>query len=116
MAQNIPEEFDFHFLKSSNFRVVHCDGVWGGTTPRGYITMSIYSERSPFPQKVTHEVAKNGAIDKEKRREGKEGIVREVEVEVVLDLATAKTLIPWLQGHIQFLENQQRQIQNKGEE
>lgn len=109
MAKELPKNFDFHFIKSNSFRVVHCDGVWGGTTPRGYITMSVYSERSPLPRKVTHHVTEEGIIGDEiiERRECREGIVREVDVEMILDLDMAKSLVRWLGGHIEFLENRQ---------
>lgn len=109
MAEELPQKFEFHFIKSNSFRVVHSDGVWGGTTPRGYITMSFYSERAPLPDKVTHEVMPEGLIGQEISRDNREGITREIEIEVVMDLDTAKSLIPWLQRHIQFLENQLRQ-------
>ena len=104
MAKEIPENFDFHFIKSNSFRVVHCDGVWGGTTPRGYITMSVYSERSPLPQKTTHQVLDHGLIGQETGKEGKEGIIREVDVEVIMDLSMAESLVTWLEGHIKFLK------------
>ena len=115
MAKEIPDNFDFHFIKSNSFRVVHCDGVWGGTTPRGYITMSVYSERSSLPQKVTHQVLDQGLIGQETGKEGKEGIIREVDVEVIMDLNMAKSLVTWLEGHIKFLEERLRVQQGNGE-
>ena len=108
MAEAAPSSIDFHYIKSNSFRVVHGDGVWGGTTPRGYIAMSFFSERSPIPTKLTHEVSPSG-LGEETDRESREGIIREVEVEVLVDLDTAKSLIPWLEGHIRALEQLQTQ-------
>lgn len=105
MANNKPKEkVTFHYIKSNGFRAVHADGVWGGVTPRGYITMSFFSERAPIPQSLTHEVVQN-KLGVETDIESKTGIVREVEIEVLVDLPMAKSLIPWLQEKINFLEN-----------
>lgn len=108
MAEAAPSSIDFYYIKSNSFRVVHGDGVWGGTTPRGYIAINFFSERSPIPQKLTHEITPTGLGD-ETGREWREGIIREVEVEVLVDLDTAKSLIPWLEGHISALEEIQAQ-------
>ena len=106
MSEEFPSSFEFHYLKSNSFRVVHCDGVWGGTTPRGYITMSFYSERAPIPRRIIHEFKPEGILGQETGRDSREGIIREVEVEVMMDLAVAKSLIPWLEEKIQALESQ----------
>lgn len=103
-----PPNLTFHYIKANAFRVVHADGIWGGPTPRGYITMSFFSERAPIPTEITHasRPAKTlaGVLGPELGRKSKEGIIREVEVEVVVDLPMAKGLITWLQGKIDFLE------------
>ena len=109
MAEEFSEELELHYLKSNNFRVVHGDGVWGGATPRGYIAMSFYSERYPIPRKLVHELAPSGAVGQETSRDSRKGIIREVEVEVMVDLPMAKSLITWLQEHVDFLEQQQSQ-------
>ena len=107
MANVIQNQLDFHYIKSNSFRAVHCDGVWGGATPRGYISMCVYSERSALPKKLTHQLLENGRLGRETGRKSKEGIIREVEVEVILDLAMAQNLTKWLQDHVQQLEDQQ---------
>lgn len=105
------EGFDFHFIKSNNFRVVFCDAVWGGVTPRGYITMSVCSERLPLPRKVTHPIGEHGIIGEEdqSKRDARKGLVREVEVAVVMDLGMAHSLVDWLKGHIRHIERIQKQ-------
>ena len=106
MADEFPDRIDFHYVKSNDFRVVHCDGVWGGTTPRGYLTMSVYSERSPIPQKLTHEVTQEGWVGTEIERDSKGGIIREVGVEIIMDLEIARSVLTWLQTHVENLTNQ----------
>jgi len=95
-----------HFIKSNFFRVVHADGAWGGITPQGNIQMELWSERQPIPTLAVYPVADDGTIGDESvhQREIKEGTVREVEVGVVLNLFTAKSLIKWLQERVDFLE------------
>ncbi|MYG39779.1 MAG: hypothetical protein F4201_02990 [Nitrospira sp. SB0677_bin_15] len=102
---------DFHYIKSNDFRTIFCDAIWGGVTPRNYITMSVCSERFPIPQKTTHQVQENGALGGEdlSKRETRRGIVREVGVAVVMDLGMARSMVEWLEEHIRSIENPQRQ-------
>ena len=106
-----PENIDFHYIKSNDFRVVHADGVWGGATPRGYITMSFYSERHPIPRRLTHKISPNRTLGKETDRDCKEGIIREIEVAVMMDLSMAKAFIPWLNEKITVLEDPQKLLE-----
>ena len=99
-----PTSVEYHFIKSNDFRVVHCDGVWGGATPRGLINMNFYSERSTIPQKTVCKVLEAGHIGPEIKREGKEGIIREIDFSVILDVNTAKSLLEWLKAHIDRIE------------
>jgi hypothetical protein len=67
--------------------------------------MSFYSERHPIPRILTHEVTREGVVGSESSRDIRDGIVREVEVEVVMDLQMARDVVKWLQEHIATLEN-----------
>lgn len=109
---NVPN-IKFHYIKSKDFRVIHGDGAWGGMTPRGYITIGFYSERNPIPQELTHEVNADGQLGPIVQRKTKEGIVREMEVEVIVDLDAAKSLIQWLQNHVNILSEH---VSPKGEQ
>ena len=102
----------FHYIKSNHFRVIHGDGVWGGPTPRGYISMNVFSERSPIPQKIIHNI-QDATLGEEikTKREVKQGFVREVEVEVIMDLELAENLVTWLQAHIENVKKQDRKRQ-----
>ena len=97
---------DFHYIKANSFHVVFADGVWGGITPRGYIGMSFFSERYPIPKKLVHETKADGTLGPETNRETKIGIIREVGVEVQMDLAMAKSFRSWLDEKITVLEQQ----------
>ena len=99
-----PESIEFHYIKSNSFRVVHADGVWGGLTPRGYISMSFFSERNPIPRRITYDVTPEDMLGQETGRDSRSGFIREVEVEVMVDLDMAKSLIRWLEDKIGILE------------
>lgn len=96
-------EIPIHYLKSSFSRVVHCDGAIGGITPRGLLHCSLFSERHAIPQVQVHAVEDKrlGAL---KQSAGREGVVREMEVDVVFNLQTAKDLREWLDLRIAELE------------
>ena len=98
----------FHYVKSNAFRVVHADGVIGGPTPSGLLHLSFFSERFPIPAVVEHAISDAGGgrreVGKEIAKEGKEGVVREVEVGVMMTLDMAKQLHAWLGNNIQRIE------------
>jgi hypothetical protein len=96
-TDQLPTQVAFHYVKSNGFRTVHGDGMIGSVTPRGLIHFAIYTERPAIPQVVVHELdtqGKVGAIVGSPM--GRDGIVRELEVDIVLDLQTAKSFREWL--------------------
>src|SRR5271157_4913600 len=98
----------FHYVKSNYFRVVHGDGAFGGLTPRGEVFLSVYSERAPLPD-VTVQAVEKGQLGPEiiDQRKGSDGILREIEVGIVMDLAVAKSLIEWLKERVKIVEEYQ---------
>jgi hypothetical protein len=103
------EQLTFHYIKSNFFRVIHADGVWGGVTPRLDVHMALFSERSPIPAKITHAVTPLQKLGEEIQREVRDGIVREVEAEVIMDVGVARSLVKWLQERIDLIEKTQRE-------
>ena len=105
--QELPSKIHFNYIKSNNFRVVHADGVIGNGTPRNDLFIGFYSERVPLPDTLTYEIDEKGKLGKEvlEERETKsDGILREVEVGVVVDLDMAKALVLWLSNVIRQIE------------
>lgn len=87
----------FHYLKANQFRVIHVDGALGGVTPRFLIHMSLYSERPAIPQQQVFDLTSSGKLkDGPPRAIGKDGVVRELEVDAMMDLDTAKSIGEWL--------------------
>ncbi len=94
----------FRFIKGNFFRVIHADGAWGGIDPRGHIQFALYNERRPIPRVTAMEV-RGGQPTPERIEEEEPGMVREVEVEVIMDLATAISFRSWLDDKIETLRN-----------
>jgi hypothetical protein len=97
-----PKEIEFDFIKSNFFRTIRADGAFGGLSPNGAIHMAIYSERQAIPTKMVHTV-KDGKLGPEirLRRQSRKAIVREVEVDVVLEIQQAIVLRTWLDDKLQ---------------
>ncbi|HEW79058.1 MAG TPA: hypothetical protein ENH34_03705 [Phycisphaerales bacterium] len=98
------QEIELHYLKRNNYRSFHVDGVFGGITPRGNIYMELFLERGPTPKKTIHQVNDDGLLGKEVSREGKTGLIREIEAGLILDLATAEIVNDWLAKKIKTLK------------
>ena len=93
-------KINFHYIKGANHRTIHCDGVFGGATPRGYISMHCFSERAPLPKMIVQELKEDGTLGEELERETKDGVVRSVEVELLFDQDMAGQIVEWLQRHL----------------
>lgn len=108
-----PSSVKFHFIKSPLFRVMHIDGAYGGIGPHGHIHMAVFNERVAIPQLVEHEISATGQLGKELDRVSRDGIIRELEGDLVFDLDTAKALVRWIQEKINTIEQAQKALQQK---
>jgi hypothetical protein len=98
-------QVDLHYIKSSHFRVIHVDGAVGGISPDGEgMRVGLFSERIPIPIQVTHEMDEKGQLGEELKRVGRNGVVREVEVELAMDILAAKRLVVFLARQIKERE------------
>jgi hypothetical protein len=95
----------FYYSKSQIFRVIHADGALGGITPRGLIHVVFYSERPAIPQSQFHSVSPEGRLSEPVSTEGKDGVVRELDVDVMMSKTTAIELRDWLTARIDELES-----------
>jgi len=91
-----PQTVQFHYIKGSYFRVVLADGAIGNVTPQGKILFSLYNERAALPRLIVQEVNEKGVLGQVVSSESKTGIVREMEVAVVMDRNNAVGLRDWL--------------------
>ncbi len=98
----------FDYIKSQSFRSVHVDGVFGGVIPNGKsIRMSIWNERWPIPKQTVHEMDENGIVKGEiiQERITRDAIVREVEIDLVMDVECAKLMRDWLSTKLEEFES-----------
>jgi hypothetical protein len=110
---NTPDFVVFDYIKSNFFRVIHIDGVHGGISPKlNMIQMAFFSERQAIPQ--TEKFAlKKGQLGEIESRKTREAIIREVEVEALMDIDAAKALRQWLDEKIQLREKLISQVGKK---
>jgi hypothetical protein len=101
-----PKKIRFHYLKNSAFRTIHADGVFGGVTPRLLIAATFFNERHPLPDQTVQVISDEGVLGDEvvEERIVRDGLVRELEANIVMDVALAKTLVKWLTDKIEFIE------------
>src|ERR1700733_53208 len=92
----LPPTISFFHEKGNFFRVIHVDGAIGGLTPTRDIFMSLYSQRVAIPRIIEQRLSIEGKVGEEVKREGKNGIFRELEVGVVLTPTTARQIAQWL--------------------
>jgi hypothetical protein len=92
----LPFSIKFHYVKGNFFRVIHVDGAIGGLTPSRDVFVSLFSQRAALPRMIELAVLPTGGLGGETGREGKEGIVREMEVGIVMSANAAHDLAQFL--------------------
>ncbi len=100
-------EIEFNYIKSDNFHVIHADGAIGNGTPSGNLFIVFYSERFPLPDSQTFNFNEEGRVSGEiveKRKVNSNGVIREVEVGVMLDIEVAKGMVLSLSHLIRQVE------------
>ena len=100
----VPSSIEFHYVKSNLFRVVRAEGAMGGLTPSREIFVSLFNERAALPKMIQFSVSPEGQLGPEIKREGKSGIVREMEIGVLINAAAAKHLADFLLAQVKLLE------------
>ena len=95
-----------HFVKSTCFRVIHANGVWYGGDNQGNLHMTFFNERNPIPKTMVVNLDERGAVISEdlSKRDSKQGIVREVEVDIVLSMQVAIELYQTLGENIKAIQ------------
>lgn len=110
-----PESITFHYLKAPNFRTIHADGVIGNITPAGYIHMAVYTERPAIPQEMIQKVNPDGTLGEviPEKTIVRDGIVREMDVDVLMSVAAAKSIKSWLEDKIKDIEKRNSLLQQE---
>lgn len=107
-GKKLPKEIVANYIKTNSYRSYYADGIFGGLTPNGKVYVEFFLQRSVTPETITYKV-EDGILTDEIERKGKEGIVREIEAGVIIDIKTAKIFKDWLEKriseHDQFLKD-----------
>lgn len=105
------EEVTLNYVKSKHFRVIHVDGAYGGFTPGGYIHMTVYSERMAIPRIIVQHLEEDGSLGKEieEKRESREGVVREMETDLIFNMKEAIAIRDWLNDKIEKIGIKQKE-------
>jgi len=91
------DKINIHYQKNPLYREIHVDGLIGGLTPRGNVTISFYAERLVIPKCEEYKVTEDGQLKElvKVSEDSKQGIIREVEFEAYLDINTLKDIKNW---------------------
>ncbi len=90
---------EFRYQKSPQFRIIHCDGAYGGFTPKGLFGLSLYAERAQLPDKTVLNMNEQGNLT-ERHEPAKRDVIRQVEATVLLSADQAETLGRWILEHV----------------
>ncbi len=94
-----------HYIKNHDFKTIEGSGIFGGLTNNGKINVNFFTDRAPIPKKIILEIDPlTGKIIQEIERDSKEGIIREVQFGVLLNIDTAKNIVEWLTQKIDEYE------------
>ena len=103
---------DFHYIKGPDFRSIHVDGAIGGLTTKGFLHIAMFAERAAIPQHTSFNVLPNGSLGDEilDKRESLDGVVRQMEVDLIINEQTALDLRAWLDERIEEFENRKEKL------
>lgn len=93
-----------HYLKTNNYKTVFVDGAYGGITPKGLLHMDLYLERHPIPKTSKIKIDDSGNLLDEEVQEKKQGIVREVQCGLAMDINTAISIRDWINTKLEQYE------------
>ncbi len=96
------------FAEAEDYRIVHADGIWGGVTPQLDVYMQFYTEFKEPPESVTYSI--DGQRLKEDSRTGREALVRQLQVGIMINVRTARALQAWLGDKIREADRATQEI------
>lgn len=89
-------------IKNSNYRQIHVDGALGGVTPTGKININFFAQRNAIPKATEYQIEGVSLLKAVRNSaESLEGIVREFEFGVYMDIDTCTSLRDFLNKKIE---------------
>ncbi len=106
MTAEEPKRVTAHYIKSSQHRIIHASGMWGGITPQGEVRIAMFHEFQKLPDRILYSITEVGALQEIQREGGGNPyeVDREVEVDIIMSVGTARALRAWLDGHLKRFE------------
>jgi hypothetical protein len=102
MAKPIKDKVNIHYQKNPLYREIHVDGLFGGLTPKGKVSLNFYGERLAIPKCEEHAITKEGKLGRLTKvsEDSKDGIIREIEFGTYFDIEVIKDLKNFLETKI----------------
>ena len=107
--------FAIHYVKATSYKEAACHGVIGGPTPSRKVYCAFYSERGPVPRAVEYAVAVPPGSAGFQFNEGeatpsfvdtRQGVVRNLEAGIYLDVEMAEKLATWLTAQVNAIREE----------
>jgi hypothetical protein len=98
------KQIGIHYQRSRHYRTIHADGAQIGMTPRGQVQFTLFSDQKPMPEFVLHQITQ-GTLGPPLEQVVKDGAIREVEVNVIMDVESATSFMSVLQTTLNQIEN-----------
>lgn len=94
---------DVFIEKAPSYTTIHCDGVIASPNGRGLVVVSFYNERIAIPTHVQI-IKSSGEEFLEEDVDGKNGIYRQIQTSIFMDVVTVTELINQLENVRGFLK------------
>lgn len=104
-------QLGIYYQRSRHYRTVHADGAQFGITPRGTVQFTLFSDQKPMAEYVLHRITPEGNLGTSIEEVVKDGAIREVEINVIMDIAVATNFANILQGVLNQVKSMQEQAE-----
>ena len=88
------EKLQFHYQKALSYHTIHADGAVGSITPRGHVALTFFNERGVIPRTTSRPILSETdgtvTLGNEEYEDSLDGVMRQIEVTVFLDLNSVK--------------------------
>ncbi len=96
-----------YYQKTRHYRTIHADGAWAGITPQLEVQFTFFTDLQPMPEFTLHQVTDKGTLSDEVERVVKDGVVREAEINIVMNPSNTEQLINLLQRIVGQIKHHQ---------
>ena len=91
--------------ESSQFRLMHVDGFYGGPAPSGMLYIQVFTLLPPMPTEIVQEISPNGTVGRELSRQVEVAIEHRVEAGLLMSEDVTRALRDWLSQQLEALES-----------